>query len=40
MQQHPFATQALYVFIGRRYAAPKILSGDRNGFGANWTRSD
>lgn len=32
MQQDPFATQALYVFIGRRYDALKILSWDRNGF--------
>jgi hypothetical protein len=32
MQQDPFATQALYVFIGRGYDALKILSWDRNGF--------
>jgi transposase len=32
MQQDPFAPQALYVFIGRRYDALKILSWDRNGF--------
>jgi transposase len=32
MQQDPFASQALYVFIGRRYDTLKILSWDRNGF--------
>jgi hypothetical protein len=32
MQQNPFAAQALYVFIGRRYDALKILGWDRNGF--------
>ena len=32
MQQDPFAEQALYVFIGRRYDALKILGWDRNGF--------
>ena len=32
MQQDPFAAQALYVFIGRRFDALKILSWDRNGF--------
>jgi transposase len=30
MQQDPFAAQALYVFIGHRYDALKILSWDRN----------
>jgi transposase len=32
MQQDPFAPQALYVFIGRRYDALKILGWDRNGY--------
>ncbi len=38
MQQDPFAAQALYVFIGRRYDALKILSWDRNGFAVWWKR--
>jgi transposase len=37
MRQDPFATQALYVFIGRRYDTLKILGWDRNGF-ALWTK--
>jgi len=32
MQEDPFAAQALYVFIGRRYDALKILSWDRQRF--------
>src|SRR3984957_11075240 len=38
MQQDPFAPQALYVFIGRRFDALKILSWDRNGFAVWWKR--
>jgi transposase len=38
MQQDPFAAQALYVFIGRRYDALKILSWDRNGFAVWWKK--
>ena len=38
MQQDPFAAQALYVFIGRRYDTLKILSWDRNGFAVWWKR--
>jgi len=38
MQQDPFASQALYVFIGRRYDVLKILSWDRNGFALWWKR--
>jgi transposase len=37
MQQDPFAAQALYVFIGRRYDALKVLGWDRNGF-AIWQK--
>ena len=37
MQQDPFAPQALYVFIGRRYGALKVLGWDRNGY-AIWTK--
>jgi transposase len=37
MQQDPFAAQALYVFIGRRYDALKILGWDRNGY-AIWQK--
>ena len=32
MQQDPFAPEALYVFVGRRYDTLKILGWDRNGF--------
>lgn len=32
IREDPFAANALYVFIGRRYNALKILSFDRNGF--------
>jgi transposase len=32
MQHDPFAPEALYVFVGRRYDALKILGWDRNGF--------
>jgi transposase len=38
MREDPFAPQALYVFIGRRYDALKILSWDRNGFAVWWKR--
>jgi transposase len=38
MQEDPFAAQALYVFIGRRYDALKILSWDRNGFAVWWKK--
>jgi transposase len=38
MQQDPFAAQVLYVFIGRRYDALKILSWDRNGFAVWWKK--
>jgi transposase len=38
MQQDPFAAQALYVFIARRFDALKILSWDRNGFAVWWKR--
>ncbi len=38
MQQDPFAAQALYVFVGRRYDALKILSWDRNGFAVWWKK--
>ncbi len=38
MQEDPFAEKALYVFIGRRYDALKILSWDRNGFAVWWKR--
>jgi len=37
MQQDPFAPQALYVFIGRRFDALKILGWDRNGY-AIWSK--
>jgi len=37
MQQDPFAAQALYVFVGRRYDSLKILGWDRNGFSI-WTK--
>jgi transposase len=37
MHQDPFAEQALYVFIGRRYDALKILGWDRNGY-AIWQK--
>jgi transposase len=37
MQQDPFAPEALYVFIGRRYDTLKILGWDRNGY-AIWTK--
>jgi transposase len=32
MQQDPFAPEALYVFIGRRFDTLKILGWDRNGY--------
>lgn len=37
MQVDPFSN-ALFVFIGRRYDALKILSWDRNGFAVWWKR--
>jgi transposase len=37
MQQDPFAAQALYVFIGRRFDSLKILGWDRNGY-AIWQK--
>lgn len=37
MGEDPFAANALYVFIGRRYNALKILGFDRNGF-ALWSK--
>jgi len=37
MQQDPFAPQALYVFVGRRYDTLKILGWDRNGY-AIWQK--
>jgi transposase len=37
MSQDPFAPQALYVFIGRRHDALKILGWDRNGY-AIWQK--
>ena len=33
MQQDPFASEALYVFVGRRYDMLKIIGWDRNGYG-------
>jgi hypothetical protein len=36
MQHDPFASEALYVFVGRRYDALKILGWDRNGFCVWW----
>jgi transposase len=38
MQQDPFAPEALYVFVGRRYDALKILGWDRNGFCVWWKK--
>jgi transposase len=38
MREDPFASQALYVFIGRRYDTLKILSWDRNGFAVWWKK--
>ena len=38
MREDPFASRALYVFIGRGYDALKILSWDRNGFAVWWKR--
>jgi transposase len=37
MQQDPFAPEALYVFVGRRFDVLKILGWDRNGY-ALWTK--
>ena len=37
-EQDPFASQALYVFIGRRYDVLKILGWDRNGFAVWWKK--
>jgi transposase len=37
MGEDPFAANALFVFIGRRYNALKILCFDRNGF-ALWSK--
>jgi transposase len=37
MGQDPFAPSALYVFIGRRYDALRILGWDRNGY-AIWSK--
>jgi transposase len=33
MQQDPFAPEALYVFVGRRFDMLKIIGWDRNGYG-------
>ncbi len=38
MSQDPFAPAALYVFVGRRYDALKILGWDRNGFTVWWKK--
>jgi transposase len=38
MQHDPFAPEALYVFVGRRYDALKILGWDRNGFCVWWKK--
>jgi transposase len=32
MQQDPFAPEALYVFVGRRFDMLKIIGWDRNGY--------
>ena len=37
MQHDPFAPEALYVFVGRRYDMLKILGWDRNGY-AIWSK--
>jgi len=41
MQQDPFAPQALYVFIGRRFDTLKVLGWDRTGmpFGRRKSRA-
>jgi transposase len=39
-QQDPFAPEALYVFVGRRYDVLKILGWDRNGFCVWWKKSE
>jgi len=38
MHEDPFAANALFVFIGRKYDALKILGWDRNGFAVWWKK--